>query len=58
MKVDGTVGLGFQLWLSADLAGGALGEPVLRLLEEAVPAAGLATTEVWVALRPRVRRRA
>ena len=51
VKVDGTVGLGYQLWLGADLAGGALGEPVLRLLEEEVPAAVLAATEVWVALR-------
>ena len=51
MKVDGRVGLGYQLWLGADLPGGALGEPVLRLLEEEVPAAVLAATEVWVALR-------
>lgn len=51
VKVDGQVGLGYQLWLGADLAGGALGEPVLRLLEEEVPAAVLAATEVWVARR-------
>ncbi len=51
VKLDGQVGLGYQLWLGADLAGGALGEPVLRLLEEEVPAAVLAATEVWVALR-------
>ncbi len=51
VKVDGRVGLGYQLWLGADLPGGALGEPVLRLLEEEVPAAVLAATEVWVALR-------
>jgi sulfite reductase beta subunit-like hemoprotein len=51
VKVDGAVGLGYQLWLGADLAGGALGEPVLRLLEEEAPAAVLAATEVWVTLR-------
>jgi sulfite reductase beta subunit-like hemoprotein len=52
VKVDGRVGLGYQLWLGADLPGGGmLGEPVLRLLEKEVPAAVLAATEVWVALR-------
>jgi sulfite reductase beta subunit-like hemoprotein len=51
VKVDGRVGLGYQLWLGADLASGMLGEPVLRLREEEAPAAVIAATEVWVALR-------
>lgn len=51
VKVDGTVGLGYQLWLGADLPGGMVGEPVLRLTEAEVPQAVVATTELWVALR-------
>jgi sulfite reductase beta subunit-like hemoprotein len=51
VKVKGVVGLGYQLWLGADLPRGLVGEPVLRLTEDEVPAAVIATTELWVALR-------
>jgi sulfite reductase beta subunit-like hemoprotein len=51
VKVDGTVGLGYQLWLGADLPGGLVGEAVLRLTEAEVPQAVIAATELWVALR-------
>lgn len=51
VKVAGTVGLGYQLWLGADLPGGMVGEPVLRLTEHEVPQAVVATAELWVALR-------
>lgn len=51
VKVGRRVGLGYQLFLGADLPAGEVGEPVLRLLEEEVPAAVVAATEVWVALR-------
>ena len=50
-KVDGGGGLGYQLWLGADLSHGAVGEPVLRLPEAEVPAAVVATCETWAALR-------
>jgi sulfite reductase beta subunit-like hemoprotein len=51
VKVAGRVGPGYHLWLGADLPGGLLGESVLRLTEEEVPAAVVAATEMWVALR-------
>jgi sulfite reductase beta subunit-like hemoprotein len=51
VKVAGKVGLGYQLWLGADLPGGMVGEPVLRLTEDEVPQAVIATVELWVALR-------
>jgi sulfite reductase beta subunit-like hemoprotein len=51
VKVNGVVGLGYQLWLGADVPGGMVGEAVLRLTENEVPAAVVATTELWVALR-------
>ena len=40
-----------QLYLGADLAAGLTGEPVLRLLDEEVPDAVVATIETWAALR-------
>ncbi|HUQ40022.1 MAG TPA: hypothetical protein VM030_07680, partial [Acidimicrobiales bacterium] len=51
VKVGATVGLGYQLFLGADLGAGVVGEPVLRMLEAEVPAAVVATLETWVALR-------
>ena len=51
VKVDGAVEPRLPAVAGRRLAGGPLGEPVLRLLEEEVPAAVLAATEVWAALR-------
>lgn len=51
VAVGGRVGLGYQLFLGADLPGGQLGQPVLRLLEDEVPDAVVAVLECWVALR-------
>ena len=51
VKVGGTVGPGYQLWLGADLPRGLVGESVLRVTEDEVPAAVIATSELWVALR-------
>lgn len=51
VKVDGKVGLGYQLFLGADLPAGSVGEPVVRLADHEVPAAVLATVETWMALR-------
>lgn len=51
VKVLGKVGLGYQLFLGADLPSGQVGEPVLRLLDAEVPAAITSVGEVWVALR-------
>jgi len=51
VKVGGRVGLGYQVFLGADLPGGLVGEPVLRVLEDDVPAAVEAAAELWVALR-------
>jgi sulfite reductase beta subunit-like hemoprotein len=51
VKVDGEIGLGYQLFLGADLPAGLVGEPVLRLLEREVPAAVVAALELWAALR-------
>jgi len=51
VKVGDRVGLGYQLFLGADLAGGQVGEPVLRVLDDEVPAAVIAAAEVWLTLR-------
>jgi sulfite reductase beta subunit-like hemoprotein len=51
VKVDGEIGLGYQLFLGADLPAGLVGEPVLRLLEREVPAAVVAALELWATLR-------
>src|SRR6266540_515176 len=51
VRLGGRTGLGYQLVLGADLAQGALGQPVLKLVEEEVPAAVTAVLETWVALR-------
>lgn len=51
VRLGGRTGLGYQLVLGADLAQGALGQPVLKLFEEEVPAAVTAVLETWVALR-------
>jgi sulfite reductase beta subunit-like hemoprotein len=51
VKVSGTIGLGYVLSLGANLASGRVGEPVLRVLEDEVPAAVVAVLETWVALR-------
>lgn len=51
VKVNGTIDLGYQLFLGADLPSGQVGEPVLRLLDAEVPAAVIAVAEVWSAIR-------
>jgi sulfite reductase beta subunit-like hemoprotein len=51
VRIDGQVGLGYQLFLGADLPAGIFGEPVVRLREDETPRAVVAVTEVWVALR-------
>jgi len=51
VKVGGRVGLGYQLFLGADVARGKLGEPTLRVLDTEAPAAVIAVLELWVALR-------
>ncbi len=51
VKVLGKIGLGYQMYLGADLPAGQVGEPVLRLLEAEVPSAVVAVAEVWVAVR-------
>ena len=51
VKVGGRVALGYQLFLGADLAAGLVGEPVLRLLDDEVSDAVVATIETWAALR-------
>jgi len=51
VKVGAKVGLGYQLFLGADLGAGLVAEPVLRLLEEEVPDAVVAALELWGTLR-------
>ncbi len=51
LKLDGRVGLGYQLLVGADLPNGAVGEPLLKLFEDEVPTAVVAVIETWVALR-------
>jgi sulfite reductase beta subunit-like hemoprotein len=51
VKVGACIGLGYQLFLGADVPAGLVGEPVLRLLEEEVPDAVVAAIEVWTVLR-------
>lgn len=51
LKLDGRVGLGYQLLVGADLANGSVGEPLLKLFEDEVPEAVVAVIESWVALR-------
>lgn len=51
VKVGESVGLGYQIFLGADLPAGQVGEPVVRLLEEEVTAGVVAVAELWVALR-------
>lgn len=51
VKVNGKIGMGYQLFLGADLPAGQVGEPVLRLLDGEVPAAITSVAEVWDALR-------
>jgi sulfite reductase beta subunit-like hemoprotein len=51
VRLDGRTDLGYQLVIGADLPQGALGQPVLKLFEEEVPAAVTAVLEAWVALR-------
>lgn len=51
VKVGKKVGLGYQLFLGADLCAGQVGEAVLRLLDEEVVDAVVAALELWVTLR-------
>jgi sulfite reductase beta subunit-like hemoprotein len=51
VKVGDRVGPGYQLTLGADLGAGLVGEPVLRLAEDEVPAAVVAVVEIWQAMR-------
>lgn len=51
VKVGSRVGPGYQLFLGADVPAGYVGEPVLRVLEEEVPAAVVAVAETWTILR-------
>lgn len=51
VKVRGRIEPGYQLFLGADVAGGVVGEPVLRVAEDEVPAAVVAVVETWVTLR-------
>lgn len=51
LKLNGKVGLGYQVFLGADLAAGAVGEPVVKVAESEVPAAIVAAVETWSALR-------
>lgn len=51
VKVGKKIGLGYQLFLGANLYAGQVGEPVLRVLEEEVGDAVVAALELWVTLR-------
>lgn len=51
VRVGVRAGLGYQLFLGADLTGGEFGVPVLRLLEDEVGDAAVAVMELWQALR-------
>ncbi len=51
VRIDGQVGLGYQLFLGADLPAGLFGEPVVRLREDEAPRAVVVIVELWIALR-------
>jgi len=51
VKVGPRVGLGYQVFLGADVAAGQVAEPMVRVLEEEAPRGVVAVVEVWAALR-------
>jgi len=51
VRVGARAGLGYQLYLGADLTGGEFGVAVLRLLDDEVGDAAVAVMELWQTLR-------